>query len=135
MGLKSYTNGAEFEKQLSHLFSKLNFYVIYNSKKVEGSQPFDLLVIKNNKAYAYECKTLENKNGLFPISRVEHNQLLAYERFRKCNNTNMCLAILWNDNVYYINFDLLPYFDKHIDLKKVEPNIKNWSLYTNDYNS
>lgn len=130
MGKKSYDVGKQFEEDLCEFFAKIDFYAIYNNRNNSGAQPFDILVIERNQAYAYECKNLENKNGLFPISRVEENQLLAYKRFKECGNNNMYLAILWNDNVYFINFDLLCYFDKHINLKNIEPNIKNWSDYT-----
>jgi Holliday junction resolvase len=134
MGLKSYKVGEKFEKELCKFFANRNYYVIYNNKGVSGAQCFDMLIIRDNVCFAIECKNLENKNGIFNIDRVEENQLLAYKRFLECRNHNFVLAILWNDNVYIVNFDLLEYYKKSIDLKKIEPNIKNWSKVTNENN-
>lgn len=35
----------------------------------------------------------------------------------------MILAILWNNNVYFIDFGLLQFYNKSIDLKQFTPNI------------
>jgi hypothetical protein len=75
------------------------------------------------------------KIGLFPLSRIESNQYLAYKTFFECNNTNMVLMILWNNNVYQIDFGLLKYYDKSIDLKKIEPNITNWNEFVDNLNN
>lgn len=83
-----------------------------------GSQPCDLVACKNGKVWAIDCKTLNNKNGLFPISRVEENQRLAYKRFKKCGNDNFFLAILWNNNIYFIPMFDVAFEEKSIDLKK-----------------
>lgn len=130
MGKKSYDNGKKFEQDLCNFFANKHYYVIYNEKSINQSQPFDILIMRDNIAFAIECKNLENNSGLFPLNRIEENQLLAFKRFSECRNHNFILAILWNDNVYFINFDLLQFFNKSIDLKKIEPNIKNWSDYT-----
>ena len=91
---------------------------------VSGSQPVDVVAIKNNIATLIECKNLDNKTGNFNLNRLEANQWKAYEKFKNTNNTNMIIAIKWNNNIYFINFDLLQFFNKSIDLKKIEPNIK-----------
>lgn len=126
MGIKSYKTGKKFEEELCEFFADKNYYVVYNEKGVSGSQPFDILIIRDNICFALECKNLENKSGIFNIDRVEENQLLAYKRFRECRNHNFILAISWNNNVYFINFDLLEYYKKSIDLKQIEPNIKGF---------
>lgn len=126
MGKKSYENGKKFEEELCNFFANRHYYVVYNNKGISGSQPFDILIIRDNVCFAIECKNLENKNGIFNIDRIEENQLLAYNRFLECRNHNFILAILWNNNVYFVNFDLLEYYKKSIDLKQIEPNIKKW---------
>lgn len=127
MGTKSYKVGNQFEKELCNFFADRHYYVIYNEKGITGSQPFDVLIIRDNICFAIECKNLENKTGVFNTDRIEANQILAYKRFKECRNHNFILAIKWNDNVYFINFDLLEYYGKSIDLKKIEPNIKGLS--------
>lgn len=127
MGLKSQLNGFIFESKLCEYLSNDGYYVIYNNKGIVGSQPCDIVAIKNNIATLIECKNLENQSGKFPLSRIESNQWLAYKKLKECHNSNMALAIYWDDNVYFVNFDLLQFFNKSIDLKTLEPNIKNWS--------
>lgn len=73
-----------------------------------------------------ECKNLDSKNGIFDLSRIEANQWFAYKKNKKCNNSDFELAILWNNNVYFLNFDLLKNFDKSIDLKLIQPDIVNF---------
>lgn len=126
MAKKSYELGKNFELQLCEYFAKNNYYVIYNEKGVTGSQPVDMVVIKNNIATMIECKNLENSNS-FPINRLEMNQLLSYKRFCECNNTNFIIAIKNKNNVYFIDFGLLQFYKKSIPLNKIEPNIKNWN--------
>ena len=83
----------------------------------------DLIACKNNEPWLIDCKTLNNKSGLFPISRIEENQRLAYERIRECRNpeTIFSLAILWNNNLYYVDFDDIDFNKKSIDLKEISP--------------
>ena len=69
---------------------------------------------------------MKQKIGLFSLDRIEQNQSLAYKAFKECSNTNMILAILWNNNVYFVDFGLLQFYDKSIDLKQFTPNIKKF---------
>ena len=124
MGRKQYKVGKDFEEQLCWLLSDNGYYVIYNEKGIEGSQPADIIAIKDNIATLIECKNLENKTGIFNLNRLEANQWLAYKRLKETHNSNMIVAIKWDNNIYFINFDLLQFFNKSIDLKKIEPNIK-----------
>lgn len=126
MGKRSQENGKKFEEGFCEILSKDGFFVIYNEKGMSGSQPCDLVAMKDNTPYLIECKNLENKNGLFPVERLEANQRLAYKRFRKCGNTIYDLAILWQNNIYIVNLDLLRFFKKSIDLKTIEPSIKDY---------
>ena len=126
MGKKSYTNGRKFEEELCDYFSSQGYYVIYNEKGITGAQPCDIVIIKNNIAILVEAKNLDNKSGIFNLDRIEQNQVLAYNKFRSCKNTNFILAIKWKNNIWLIDFGLLPYYQKSINLKQIEPNIKNW---------
>lgn len=109
------------------IYQMMDIMLFIMKSGVTGSQPADIVAIKNNIATLIECKNLDNKSGKFPLSRIESNQWLAYKKLKECHNSNMALAIYWNDNVYFVNFDLLQFFNKSIDLKTLEPNIKNWS--------
>lgn len=122
MGLKSQTNGKLFEKQLCDFYSKQGYFVIYNEKGIAGSQCCDIVVIKNNIATLIETKNLTNKNGIFNLERIEQNQLLAYKKYTQCHNSHFVLAINWNGGVYLLDFGLIYFFDKSIDLKRLTPN-------------
>ena len=126
MGRKQYKLGKDFEEQLCWWLSSNGYYVIYNEKGMSGSQAADIVAIKNNVATLIECKNLENKTGIFNLNRLEANQWLAYKHLKETHNSNMIVAIKWDNKVYFINFDLLQFFDKSIDLKKIEPNIINF---------
>ena len=124
MGKTSQINGKKFEQQLCEWFAKEGYYVIYNEKGVVGSQPCDIIIMKDNIATLVECKNLENSTGRFPLSRIEQNQLLSYRRFRKCGNFNYITAIKWKGNVYLVDFALFQFFRKSIDLKEIEPSFR-----------
>lgn len=126
MGLKQYKSGKKFEEELCWWFANRDFFVIYNEKGATGAQPCDIIVIKNNFTRLIECKNLENSRGIFNLDRIEANQFMAYNRYKKCNNSAFELAILWSNNVYFLNFDLLQHFDKSIDLKLIQPDIPNF---------
>lgn len=127
MGKKSYDNGKKFEEELCDYFSNQGYYVIYNEKGITGAQPCDIVIIKNNIATLVEAKNLDNKSGLFNLERVEENQRMAFRHFKKCKNSNFILAIKWNNKVWFIDFDLLQFYDKHINLKLIKPLINNFN--------
>ena len=108
-------------------YQMMDIILFITKSGVTGSQPADIVAIKNNIATLIECKNLDNKSGKFPLSRIESNQWLAYKKLKECHNSNMVLSILWDNKIYFVNFDLLQFFNKSIDLKTLEPNIKNWS--------
>ena len=93
---------------------------------ISGSQPCDVIAIRDNVATLIECKNLENKTGVFNLNRLEANQWLAYKRLKETHNSNMIIAIKWNNKIWFINFDLLQFFNKSIDLKKIKPNIEEF---------
>ena len=86
-----------------------------------------MVAIKNNVAILIDCKTLNNKNGLFPVSRIEENQRLAAKRFYECGNSWFNLCILWNNTVYMLpikKYDLDNI--KSIDVKTEIPFVNNF---------
>ena len=124
MGKTSQENGKKFETKLCEYLSKKGWYVVYMEKGVTGSQPCDIVAIRNNLPLMIECKNLTAKNGLFPISRIEQNQLLSYKKFKSCHNSNFILAINWNNEVYLVDFDWLKFYQNSIDLKIMDPEFR-----------
>ena len=93
---------------------------------LHGAQPVDSIIIKNNIATMVEIKNLDNSTGRFPLSRVEFNQLSSYKKFRECHNTNFIIAIRWSSNLFLIDFGILQFYSKSIDLKKLTPSVENF---------
>ena len=109
----------KFEKDFMSYLSSLGYWVTFlEGGNHTGSQACDCIACKDGKVWAIDCKTLNNKNGLFPLERIEQNQVLAYKKFKKCGNENFFLAILWNNNIYFIPMSDILFEDKSIDLKK-----------------
>ena len=129
MGKQAQINGKKFEIQLCWWLRKNGYYPEYHEKSASGSQNGDITAIKDNIAYKIECKNLENSTGRFPLSRIEANQTLSYEAFKECSNSNFILAIRWGDNVYFIDFGLVQFYDKSIPLKDLDPTITNWNKF------
>ena len=124
MGKTSQENGKNFEKNLCEYLSKKGWYVVYMEKGITGSQPCDIIAIRNNLLLMIECKNLVAKNGVFNLSRIEQNQLLSYKKFKSCHNSNFILAINWNGGVYLVDFDWLKFYQNSIDLKIMEPEFR-----------
>lgn len=91
MGLKQFVKGQKFEQEFAEILSKNGFHVVILPKQRDGSQPFDIIAQKNNKAYNFDCKTLAK--NLFPLSRVEDNQERAFNKLEKCGTYNNYFAI------------------------------------------
>lgn len=134
MGLKQYKSGKKFEEEFCWWLRKNGYYPEYHEKSASGSQNGDVTAIKNNIAYKFECKNLQNSTT-FPLSRIEANQLLSYKAFKECSNTNMILVIKNFNNIYFIDFGLLQFYDKSIPLKKLKPTITNWNEFIDELNN
>lgn len=135
MGKQAQINGKNFEIQLCWWLRKNGYYPEYHEKSASGSQNGDITAIKDNIAYKIECKNLENSTGRFPLSRIEMNQTLSYKTFKECGNSNFILAIRWVDNVYFIDFGLVQFYDKSIPLKDLDPTITNWNKFVDELNN
>lgn len=126
--------GSKFEKDFADFLANQGYWAHYIEGAAHtGSQPCDIIAIKNNNPMLIDCKTLNNKNGLFPLSRLEENQRLAFKKFRQCNNEDFLLAILWQNNVYLIHLLDINLNDKSIKLKDFP--IKWKEFYANENKS
>lgn len=99
---------------------------ISTEKHIQIHSHGDLISVKNNVAILWDCKTLANKNGLFPLDRVEENQRLASQRFLECGNNWYNLAIIWNNNVYVEPIYAIDFNEKSLDLKDNIPFVNNF---------
>lgn len=108
--------GNSFEKEYAELLRKKGYWVTFLSPKQHiGSQPCDLIAIKNDFPILIDCKTC--KTRLFSISRIEENQRQAFKKYIKCGNTKFILAIKYNNEIYEIDMKDIDFTQKSINLK------------------
>ena len=108
--------GNSFEKEYAKILRERGYWVTFlTPKKNIGSQPCDLIAIKDDKPILIDCKTC--KTHLFPINRIEENQRQAFKRYSKCGNTKFILAIKYNNRIYEINMKDIALKQKNLDLE------------------
>ena len=108
--------GNSFEKEYAELLRKKGYWVTFLSpRKNIGSQPCDLIAIKNDFPILIDCKMCDKH--LFPINRIEENQRQAFKRYLKCGNTTFILAIKYNNKIYEINMKDIDFKQKSIELE------------------
>lgn len=122
--MSNKSKGSKFEEDFAEYMSNRGYWVhLFAGASHTGSQPCDVIAVRRDCAEFYDCKTLEKKNGLFPISRIEENQILAYEKIRATRNpkTIFSLIIIWNNDLYCVDFDDIDFNSKSINLKLEKP--------------
>lgn len=108
--------GNDFEKEYAEILSQRGYWVTFlTPKRNIGSQPCDLIAIKDNKPILIDCKTCNTH--LFPIKRIEENQRQAFKKYTKCGNTNFILAIKYNNIIHEINLKDIDFTQKSINLE------------------
>lgn len=84
--MNSKNIGIKFEQEACDILAEHGFWVHFITPDARGAQPFDIIAVKNKKAYAIECKTLTFSRRYFTYDRLEDNQILAFNRWLKCGN-------------------------------------------------
>lgn len=97
--------GTAFEKEFCKLLKSRGFWVHFMSPSASGTQPCDIIAVRNEKAFLIDCKTCDDK--VFRIGRLEDNQRLAFYAFQKAGNHNCWVAVKYQDQVYMINYGIL----------------------------
>lgn len=109
--------GTNFERQLCGILAEDGYWVHFLSPDARGAQPFDVIAVKDGEAVAIDCKTC--KDHIFRISRLEDNQVMAFEKWLACGNDGAFLAVLHENNVYFVDYTDLKARGK-INLMEVE---------------
>ena len=107
--------GTKFERKLCDILAKYGAWVHFLSPDARGAQPFDIIAVSQDDAAAIDCKT--NKDHIFRSSRLEDNQIYAFQKWFDCGNTEAYIAVLYDNNIYMLPVkDVLK--EKNIDLRK-----------------
>lgn len=111
--------GTAFERRVCDWFASRGYWVHFITPDSRGAQPFDIIAVKDGSAFAIECKTLSSNRRYFDISRLEQNQILAFDKWIRCGNGVPIVAIEWNDKIYFIDYLWLKR-NRKIDMGKEE---------------
>lgn len=99
------STGSAFEKRVVKKLSSLGYWVHFMSPDARGSQPFDVIAVKNGKALAIDCKTCVSE--YFNISRMEENQIYAFEKWLRCGNSEPLVMIEHGGDIYVVEYSKL----------------------------
>lgn len=97
--------GTQFEQEFCTLLAQCGYWAHFITPDKAGSQPFDVIACKDNKPYAFDCKTCEADT--FNISRLEDNQIMAFEKWLRCNNEYAYIAVKHKGIVRLIEYSEL----------------------------
>jgi len=92
-------NGTRFERRLAKLISDHGYWVHIMAQSVAG-QPFDVIAVKNQTAYAIDCKVCAN--DVFKLTRIEPNQASAMTLWNECGNGSGWIALELSDRSIYM---------------------------------
>ena len=93
-------HGTAFERRVVQKLAETgDVWVHFLSPDEKGMQPFDIITVKNGVACAIECKTLDVKSRYFPISRLEDNQILAFEKWLACGNLDPIICVEYGNDM------------------------------------
>ena len=81
------------------------YWVHFIAPDNRGSQPFDIIAVKDGKAKAIDCKTCVAKK--FTINRLEDNQIMAFEKWLKCGNVEPEIWVEHNNKLIVIKYSEL----------------------------
>lgn len=79
--------GTAFEQRMCSILKSKGYWVHFFAPDNRGAQPCDLIYVKNGIAHIADCKTLSEKQSTFYISRMEDNQIFAFDLWMKRGNT------------------------------------------------
>lgn len=97
--------GNQFEKAFLKYLSDNGWWAHFMIPNRAGSQPFDVIAIRNDKVYAIDCKTCATDR--FAINRIESNQHFAFMELVWKTQAQCGLIVLHDDEMYYVPFELI----------------------------
>ena len=111
--------GGSYEREVVKLLSQEGYWSHRLEENHKGAQPFDVIAVKGGVAFAIDCKTLDEKEKYFYISRLEDNQVLAFEKWMACGNSEPMVFVKYCGETYVIRYLELKALGK-IDMRYAE---------------
>jgi Holliday junction resolvase len=97
--------GTAFEREMCEILAAQGYWVHFIVPDARGAQPFDIIAVKDGKALAIDCKTCAADS--FSVSRLEDNQIMAFNKWRACGNETPVIAVKHAEKIYYIDYSRL----------------------------
>lgn len=97
--------GDDFELEAINLLSIAGFWVHFITPNARGSQPFDIVAMKDGVSYAIDCKT--NSTRKFSVLRLEDNQMCAFDKWLNSGGTEPMLFVKHDEHIYCVNYRAL----------------------------
>lgn len=122
MAVSNYKKGDKLEQEVAEYLACTGFWVYRTPSGLKG-QPFDLIAIRNDKAFLIECKYCSK--DVFTTSRIEENQKNTARVWAKAGNdcNNLLVAIKYDDSpVYLFPFDII------LKVKRISKPLKGLTL-------
>lgn len=95
--MSNKSSGTAFEKEFAKLLSQHGFWARLDAGGKSG-QTTDILASRNGTSYMFECKVCAR--DYFNIERVELNQSMSMEHFRRCGNSETWFVFKVAENIY-----------------------------------
>lgn len=108
--MSNKSTGTAFEREFAQIFADRGFWVHCLRDNTNG-QPFDLVAVRNNTAYAFDCK--ECRGNVFRLSRLEENQDNAMALWAETGNQFSFFAIRFGERIYLVPHRMLVILKEH----------------------
>ncbi len=120
-------SGTEFENEFRRILKQNGFWS-HKLVENENGAPFDVIAVKNERVYAFDCKDCSSDR--FPFKRVEDNQIVGMRSIRRAG-AEAYFVFRLDRSGYIISFDRL--FDfMRTGLKSMKvtecPTLEGWLL-------
>ena len=102
--------GTAFENEFCALLASKGWWVHFMAPSASGGQPFDVIACKDGSCMAFDCKT--SASNIFRLTRLEDNQICAFEKWLACGNEEPYIAIKYNDHIYLIKYRRLKEYER-----------------------
>lgn len=133
MGLLQQKKGSAWENEFAQILSRNGFWATVLPKQRDGSQPMDVVAGKQGKIYNFDCKTI--KGSTFPLSRIEENQVKAFEKLSQCSCYANYFVIKCDDGTMWMHDAEVLIAHKNAGIKSINPKegipLLNWVVSKN----
>lgn len=97
--------GNEFEKRVVKKLNDNGYWVHFIAPDARGAQPFDIIAVRGGIAMAIDCKTCAE--GVIRYSRLEDNQVMAFEKWLACKNAMPQIACEYKGEIFLVPYNKL----------------------------